>query len=78
MQETSYIGTPYDDVFRTLINDCPELVLPVINEMFGENYRGDEQIVFGQNKHFLNQQDGPGEKRITDSSFVVKGERVKK
>ena len=78
MQEKAYIGTPYDDVFRTLINDCPELVLPVINEMFGENYRGDEQIVFGQNEHFLNQQDGPGEKRITDSSFVVKGERDKK
>ena len=78
MQENSYIGTPYDDVFRTLINDCPELVLPVINEMFGENYRGDERIVFGQNEHFLNQQEGPGEKRITDSSFVVKGERDKK
>ncbi len=30
-------NTPYDDVFRTLLNDCsPPLIIPVINEVFGE------------------------------------------
>ena len=28
------INTPYDDVFRTLLNDCPKLIIPVINEIF--------------------------------------------
>ena len=29
-------STPYDDVFRTLLNDCRGLVIPLINEVFGE------------------------------------------
>ena len=34
------INTPYDDTFRTLLQDCPELVVPLINELFGtELYR---------------------------------------
>lgn len=28
-------ATPYDDVFRTLLNDCTELVIPLVNEVFG-------------------------------------------
>ena len=63
------INTPYDDVFRTLLNDCSELIIPVINEIFGTHYTGDEEIIFAPNEHFLNQQDGEEEKRITDSSL---------
>lgn len=33
-------NTPYDDVFRTLLNDCSFLIIPVINEVFGEHYVG--------------------------------------
>lgn len=33
-------NTPYDDVFRTLLNDCSFLVLPMLNEVFGEHYKG--------------------------------------
>ena len=39
-------NTPYDDVFRTLLNDCAALIIPVINEMFGEHYTGKECIKF--------------------------------
>ena len=28
--------TAYDDSFRTLLNDCRELIIPVVNEVFGE------------------------------------------
>ncbi len=66
-------GTPYDDVFRTLLNDCSELVLPVLNEIFGERYSGTERIVFSGNEHYLNRQDGKEERRITDSAFTVIG-----
>lgn len=61
------VGTPYDDVFRTLLNDCRQLV----NEVFGENYTGEEEVVFSPNEHFLNQQDGGEDKRITDTSFSI-------
>jgi predicted transposase/invertase (TIGR01784 family) len=30
----SEIGTPYDDVFRTLLTDCSRLIIPVVNEIF--------------------------------------------
>ena len=64
-------STPYDDAFRTLLNDCKPLILPVLNEAFGEHYTGTEHIEFLPNEHFLNQQDGNEEKRITDSCFQV-------
>ena len=39
-------STAYDDVFRTLLNDCSKLVIPLINEAFGETYTGNEEIRF--------------------------------
>ncbi len=66
-------NTPYDDVFRTLLNDCSFLILPVINEVFGELYTGKEEIVFSPNEHFLNRQRGNETERITDTSFKVIG-----
>lgn len=71
-------NTPYDDVFRTLLNDCSPLILPLINEVFGEHYTGREKIVFSPNEHFLNRQDGEEEERITDNSFKVLGAIPKK
>ena len=63
--------TPYDDAFRTLMNDCVQLLIPVINEVFGKHYSGNERIIFRPNEHFINQQDGKEQKRITDSSFSI-------
>ncbi|MCD7862704.1 MAG: hypothetical protein LUG61_04120 [Lachnospiraceae bacterium] len=71
-------ATPYDDVFRTLTNDCSSLLIPVINEVFGENYTGNEQVIFSPNEHYLNQQDGAESKRITDTSFSIIGAKSRK
>ena len=38
----------YDGAFRTILNDCRKLIIPVINEIFGETYIGDEEIRFSQ------------------------------
>lgn len=38
MEDVKITNTPYDDVFRTLLNDCSSLIIPMINEMFGEHY----------------------------------------
>ena len=43
MNEKKYsniVNTPYDDVFRTLLNDCSSLI---INEIFQKHYKGDEK-----------------------------------
>ena len=68
-------NTPYDDVFRTMMVDCRQLLIPVINEIFGKNYSGKEKILFSQNEHFLNRKGGKTQKRITDSAFDIIGEK---
>lgn len=77
-EKRNVINTPYDDVFRTLLNDCSKLIIPVINELFEEHYTGNEPVVFSKNEHFLNQQDGEEEKCITDSTFKIMGEKEKR
>ena len=51
------VNTPYDDVFRTMLNDCSSLIIPVINEIFFENNSWDEKIVFSPENQFVNKQD---------------------
>lgn len=70
-------NTPYDDVFRTLLNDCRSLIIPVINEVFGETYSGSESVFFLPNEHFLNRQGGSEKEIITDSCFQVFGTEKK-
>ncbi len=62
----------YDDVFRTTVNECPRLILLVCNELFNSGYTGNEIIVKTENEIFLHKQDGKEEKRITDTSIVIK------
>ena len=71
------LSATYDSVFRTMVNDCSKLLFPLLNEVFGEAYTGDEEICFLPDEHFLNQQDGKESKRITDSSFMVIGAEKK-
>lgn len=68
----------YDSVFRTILNDCRKLILPVINEAFGESYSGDEEVEFFPNEHYISQQNDAVQKRITDTNFMVRGARNKK
>jgi len=68
----------YDGAFRTILNDCRKLIIPVINEIFGETYTGDEEIKFSPNEHFIDQQDEADRERITDTNFTVYGKIQKK
>jgi len=52
--------TAYDDVFRTIVNDCSRLVLPMLNELFASEYNGNELIVKTENEIFLHKQDEEG------------------
>ena len=67
----SNYNTPYDDVFRTLLIDCRELIIPVVNEIFQEDYTGNEKVTLKENELFLKYPGEEQERRITDSSFTV-------
>ena len=68
---TDVNGTPYDDVFRTLLERCQKLIIPVINEVFGTEYTMDEETVLLSNEHFLVESNGKSVKRITDSCIKI-------
>ena len=68
----------YDTVFRTLVNDCPDLLIPFVNEVFGEHFSSETPIIFHPNEHFINQTDGNLSERITDTCFEILGDIPKK
>lgn len=72
------MGNIYDGAFRTILNDCRQMIIPVINEIFGEDYIGNEKIEFRPNEHFIDQQDAADQERITDTNFIIFGKKKKK
>ena len=44
-------NTIFDDVFRTILERMPQLVIPVINEIFHTSYSEDEKIEQYRNEH---------------------------
>ena len=44
-------NTIFDDVFRTMLERMPQLVIPVINEIFHTSYSEDEPIEQYRNEH---------------------------
>jgi len=75
---TLYSDIAYDDAFRTLESLCDDIVIPFVNHMFGENYSQRAVITRLRNEHFVEGRGGKGEKRITDSSFVITENNVGK
>ncbi len=72
------MGNIYDGAFRTILNDCRQMIIPVINEIFKEDYTGNEIIEFHPNEHFIEQQDAANQERITDTNFIIYGKKKKK
>ena len=72
------MGNIYDGAFRTILNDCRQMIILVINEIFKEDYTGNEIIEFHPNEHFIDQQDEVNKERITDTNFVIYGKKKKK
>lgn len=64
------INTPYDDVFRTMLEKVPRLIIPVVNETMGTTYNKDEEVILQlRNEHHTLQ----GE-IIEDSNFIIAGD----
>ena len=64
-------ATPYDDVYRTLLNDCTSLIIPVVNEVFKKQYNENEKVTVLNNEFYITGKDGTQKERITDSNFVI-------
>lgn len=50
LQESS---TVFDDVFRTILERIPEIMIPLINEVFSTDYPENEPITQLKNEHFM-------------------------
>lgn len=44
-------NTTFDNVFRTMLEKMPELIIPVINEIFGTDYPLNVQMEQLRNEH---------------------------
>ena len=56
-----------------MMTDCKRLIVPLVNEMFGENWQETENVELYQNEVFITT--GADEKRITDSNFTIGNSR---
>lgn len=64
-------STPYDDVFKTIISDCKNILYPLLNEIFDTNYDKTNIISFHQNEHLTVIENGVENKTVTDETFDV-------
>ncbi len=71
-------GSIYDNAFRTMEGECNDLLVPVINHLFGEKYDDTAVIKRLRNEHVVEKKDKSGVKRITDSSLEILFENVTK
>lgn len=78
MQQNNVSSTAYDDAYRTMLEKCSSLILPVLNEVFGEHYNGTEEVILNQNELFITTPDEKSVERITDSSIRVVENETKK
>lgn len=61
-------STPYDDVWKTIMDKMPHLLIPLINEVFQEDHSGRETVTALQNEHM----DSAAEKVISDSYLRIR------
>lgn len=61
-------NTPYDDIWRTIVDRMPHLLIPLINEVFHEHYPANEQVMALQNEHM----DSAADKVISDSYIRIR------
>ena len=68
-------GTPFDDVFKTLLEKCTDLIIPVLNEVFGTGYKMNEPVSVEATEHHFTDEKVERRKRITDSCIKIRNHR---
>ena len=63
----------YDSAFRTMLNRRPALILPVLNVLFDEHFRGDEHVTLLGSSNVIRKPGLRDEKRYPDGVMKVDG-----
>jgi len=64
--------TVYDNAFKSMSSNCTELIVPVINEMFGEKYSKDSaKIEILNNEFFQNNLEGKKDAKRADLVLTI-------
>lgn len=72
MTDMKSTGTPFDDVFKTLLEKCRQLIIPVINEVFKTDYDIKEEVkLLSSEFHYISGQ-GQSNKKVTDSCIQIR------
>ena len=58
-------------IVRTMEGECDDLLIPLVNYFFREDYGADAKVERLRNEHFVERTDGSGDKRITDAYFMI-------
>ena len=70
------MGKIYDDIFRTLCEKNPHLLIPLINEVFHQNYKMTDQIELMSGEHHVMKDNQESlDQRITDSTIHI-GDKI--
>ena len=64
-------STPYDDAWRTLTTNLPNLLIPMVNEVFGSHFTNQAKVILRQNEHMFGDLDGKTRKQISDTNFSI-------
>lgn len=70
-----YRSMAYDDAFQTIAQECKDVLIYFVNEMFGERYSLKAKVEHLRNEHYDQNRNKPTEKRITDSRFRISTKR---
>ena len=73
IKEESFMAHEYDNAFRTMENDCPKLLIPLVNEVFKTNYSLESPIELYPNEQMITSPEDEQMIRITDSNFAIIG-----
>ena len=47
----------YNEALRSLLTECSELIIPVVNEVFSQHHTGEEKVIFDENNCRVNLED---------------------
>ncbi len=63
----------FANVFATMLIDCRQQMIPMVNEMYGTDYSMEDKVVLSNEEHHLKNNEEL-EKRVSDGHFSVKSE----
>ena len=70
--------TLFDDTFRTIEQECDDVLIYFVNRMFKEHYTRTAKVEHLRNEHYDHEKGKPSEKTITDSRFSITEGKKKK